>query len=187
MRKELARTGSPRTACGGGALLGNSLCLGSRDPKPPPRLSALVRFLRCTRPAGARCYGQNEEEWPWNYVFWRIPLSSCAAQRGSAGSGTGAGMGLEGGRRQSSCRGEDIPQKTDNLSSLGIHAAEPLPGCGCRRAPKSGDPEKEKSQGEGHETPGGHSGLETQLPQRWKFTSCPPPPGGTRQEEDKQG
>jgi len=60
-----------------------------------------------------------------------------------------------------------------HLSLLGIRVAESLPGCGCTRAPKRGEPEKEKSQGEGHETPGGHSGLETQLPQRWKFSSCP--------------
>lgn len=62
---------------------------------------------------------------------------------------------------------------TDNMRLLGICAAESLPGCRSIVMPKPGEPEAEKSQEGGQETPGGPSGLETQLP-RCKFLSCLP-------------
>lgn len=81
-------------------------------------------------------------------------------------------MVLEGDKKQSFCVGEDTCQDRGK-PVLDISAAESLPGCGSTRAPKPGEPEAEKSQEGGHETPGGPSGHETQLPQ-CKFLSCLP-------------
>lgn len=102
------------TACWGRGFAGKQPVSGAqRAESCGAGLSAPSRFLRCTSTVGARRCGQVGEKRPLNYVVYPIPLSSCAAQRGYTGSGTGAGMGLEGDRKQSIWVGEDIPQKTE--------------------------------------------------------------------------